>query len=185
MAGAQTVCPADTDKTRKPDEMARFNRRGLVLGASAALFVSGCGGRNREQPKTKLNITVFADTSVNPNEEGTPSPVVVRVYELKGVGAFNQVDYFDLLDDDASALGADLIAKQEIELKPGDQTELDRPTTREAEYLGVVAGFRDISSAQWRTTYELKSRRRNRVTILVSGLSVSVEGGRRRRFGLI
>lgn len=185
MADAQTVHPAGTAGAREPDEMARFNRRGLVIGAGAALIVGGCGGRNKEQPKTKLNITVFADTSVNPNEEGTPSPVVVRVYELKGVGAFNQVDYFDLLDDDTSALGADLIAKQEIELKPGDQKELDRPTTKEAEYLGVIAGFRDISSAQWRTTYELKSKRRNKLTVLVSGLSVTVEGGRRRRFGLI
>lgn len=164
-----------------------ITRRSLVASAGAVslLGLVGCGRGQPQQPQTKLAINVFADSSINPNEDGTPSPVVVRVYTLKGDAAFNQADYFDLLDNDTDALGADLIAKQEIELKPGDQQVLDRPTTKEAEFIGVIVGFRDISAAQWRTTFELKSKRGNKLTVLISGLSVTVSGSAQRRFGVI
>lgn len=173
--------------TRKRTYELGVSRRAFVVSAVsfASLGLIGCGRNQPQQPQTKLQITIFADSSINPNEDGTPSPVVVRVYSLKSDAAFNQADYFDLLDNDTDALGADLIEKQEVELKPGDQTVLDRPTTQEAEVIGVIAGFRDISAAQWRTTFELKSKRGNNLTVLISGLSVTVTGKKQRRLGLI
>ena len=69
----------------------RWSRSLLPLACSLALAV-GCGG------PPLLRGAINADPSVNPDRGGRPSPIVVRVYELKSVAAFNSADFFSLFD---------------------------------------------------------------------------------------
>ena len=75
-----------------------------VLAAAAALFLlSACGG----PPKpAQVSGTIEASTSVNPSLSKRPSPVQVRVYELKTPTAFNNADFVSLYQRDQAELGA-------------------------------------------------------------------------------
>src|SRR5262249_4377528 len=67
------------------------------LAATAAVVVAGCA---RGPKPTPIGVTLNADAGINPNDEGKSSPVVVRLYELKGLKAFNNASFFDIMDDE-------------------------------------------------------------------------------------
>lgn len=161
-----------------------FTRRKLskAVVVCAAAVAAGC---SRLPKPTPVSVLLIADDNINPNEAGEPSPVVVRIYELKGVKAFNNADYFDFVDDDAKTLGADLIASQEYELTPGEEEDYKREISSEATHLAVVAGFRNIQSATWRTSVELKKSKKNKFAIYFTSLAVRIQNMPHRRFGLI
>lgn len=99
---------------------------------------------------TKARMTVVAQSDVNPDAGGRPSPVVVRVYQLQQDAKFANADFFALFDDEQQALGADLLARDEIELAPGERKVLQVEVKGDAKFLGAVAAFRDIRNSQWR-----------------------------------
>ena len=150
----------------------RLHLRQLLFVALAALPLADCASM---APKTTaLKFLVTADNTVNPDERGNPYPIVVRIYELKQASQFNQLSYFELTNSDVTKLGSDLVAKREIELKPGDTQTFDRDTPIETHNIGVIAGFRNIDNAQWRAVAEIKPERGNQVVIKVTAYSVSV-----------
>ena len=158
-------------------------RRALWLGlaGAAAISVAGCA---RGPEPTPIEVTLNADSGTNPNVQGEPSPVVVRIYELKGVKAFNNASYFDLMDDEAKTLGAELIASREYEMTPGKKQKYDRDISAEATHVGVIAGFRNIQSATWRDSIELKQEKKNEFVIFVTSQSVRIEKLRGRVLGV-
>lgn len=150
-----------------------MTRRAACLGTGSlmVLGLSACGSAPKPTP---VKIAINADAAVNPGENGQASPIVVRVYELKGIKAFSNASYFDF-DKEAETLGADLIKSSEYELVPGSSKEYKSEISSEAAYVGVVASFRNIQSAQWRDSIELKKGKKNEFVILVTGLAVRVQ----------
>jgi len=119
-----------------------------VAGAVALMFVA-CGGKPpKPPPPTKAAIVVAAD--VNPDSSGRPSPIVVRLYQLKEEGAFNAASYFAVWDKEQSTLGPSLESREEYELQPGQTRELILKIPPEARYLGAVAAYRDLNNSRWK-----------------------------------
>jgi len=153
-----------------------------LSGVAAFATLAGC---SRVPPPTPIKIEIQADEFTNPNENGDPAPVVVRVYQLKEVTAFENAEYFDLADDEAKVLGGDLIGVQEFELTPGESKDYTRDVSSEATHLGVIASFRDIDSAQWRDTIELQQEKKNQFIIYLTSLAVRIQKLRNRRLGVL
>lgn len=61
-----------------------------------------------------------------PNGNGRPSPIVVRLFELKHPVTFENADFFSLYERAKETLAPDLVASEEIELRPGE-SEHPRP----------------------------------------------------------
>ena len=91
-----------------------------------------------------------ATSDVNPDASGRPSPVVIRVYQLKDDAAFRSADYFPLFDDEQKTLGADLLSRKEYVLAPAEQRRIEVELALDAKFVGVLAAYRDIRNAQWR-----------------------------------
>ncbi len=93
---------------------------------------------------------------MNPDTRGRASPMALRVYVLKTSSGFDTADFFALFDKDVATLGADLIKKEEILLKPGDTQALSFVLSADARAIGILAAYRDLSRAQWRQTITLQ-----------------------------
>ena len=154
------------------------------LEVSGISLLAGLGACSRTPPPTPIKVQLQADEYTNPNENGEPSPVVVRVYQLKEVTAFQNAEYFDLADNDKKVLGGDLIGVQEYEMTPGKSQDYNRDVSSEATHIGVVASFRDIESAQWRDTIELQQEKKNEFVIYLTSLAVRIQKLRNRRLGV-
>jgi type VI secretion system protein VasD len=100
--------------------------------------------------KTKFAMTLAASADSNPDATGRPSPVVVRVFQLKTDAAFKGADFFQLFDDDQKVLGPELISRDEYVLAPSEKKTIDVVVSRDARFVGALAAFRDIRNAQWR-----------------------------------
>ena len=106
-------------------------------------------------PTRQLQLAIQAGTLLNPDFLNRPSPVVVRVYLLRAEITFGAADFFSLFERDAATLGADLLAREELQLRPGRVVTVSREFPPEARYLGVVVAFRDVEKSTWRAVSNL------------------------------
>ncbi len=114
------------------------------------------------------------DAGVNPDAHGRPSPVVVRLYELKALAAFRSSDFFSLFDHDQQTLGVELVTKEEYLLEPGYKRQFDRKLQPDTRFIGVIAAFRDLERSQWRATMTVVQQETTPVFIRIEANKVSV-----------
>ena len=155
-----------------------------MLASLACLFASGCAFGDKGPKTTGLRFIVSADELINPNAESQPSPVLLRIYELKSLTAFTQANFFELLDNDTALLGSDMIAKREIEIKPEERQAFDRATPVETHFIGVIAGFRENDKAIWRASLELTPEQSGSVVVKLTAQAVSISFTRDKSLGL-
>lgn len=140
---------------------------GALAGCSTAKSLVGLG-------PTRLQATIEATRDVNPDQSGRPSPVVVRFYVLRSNSAFERADFFALFDQDAATLGNEMISSEQLNLSPGEKRPIEKELADDAQYIGVMAAYRDFGSAKWRSTYALTPKRKNEVAITVGSQAVSI-----------
>lgn len=123
----------------------------LVVFAGCASF-SGCSSTPRPTKPTMLTATIEATAAVNPDAKGRASPVVVRWFELRSVSTFNSADFFSLWDRERETLSSELIARDELLLRPSEAKKLERTLQPETRYIGVIASYRDLERSNWRAS---------------------------------
>ena len=111
----------------------------------------GCSSPPPKPPQpVNVKLTLAASPDVNPDGQNRPSPIVVRIYQLKDDTGFKDADYFALYDKEAATLAAALVSRVEFELAPGEKRTADYAVSPDTRYIGVAAAYRDIRNAQWR-----------------------------------
>lgn len=145
-------------------------RCAAVLAAAVVLLLSACGG----PPKpAQVSGTIEASTSVNPSISKRPSPVLVRVYELKTATAFNNADFVSLYQRDQAELGADMLGRDEFTLGPGESKPYAKTLSPETRFIGVFAAYRDLERSKWRTVLPVQPGKKQQIVIRAEELSVS------------
>jgi type VI secretion system protein VasD len=146
---------------------ARWSR--LLPVAVALGLTVGCGASAR-----LVRGSIAAGAGANPDVHGRPSPVVVRVYELKALAAFNAADFFSLFEREAETLGSDLVSREEYELRPAESRPYQRQLQPDTKFMGVVAAFRDLENSRWRQSAPVPAKGHATVTIGVDAQAVTV-----------
>lgn len=149
-----------------------MNRRQAIVLAAAAV-VAGCGLLPTSGPKpTTLEMTLAAGSQLNPNAQRRPSPVLVRVFDLKTPAGFEAANFDALFERDRETLAAELVARDEFVLKPGEARKIDRALAADTKVLGIAVAFREIERASWRTTVAVKPNAKNRIHVALDGVTV-------------
>ena len=104
---------------------------------------------------------------LNPDINDRPSPIVLQLIELKNPVAFEHADFFSLYQRPREVLAPDLVAMEELELRPGEERTYKLSAQPESRYLAVLAAYRDLPQAQWRIVLPLDSKERNEVELLL------------------
>ena len=135
---------------------------GILYGCAAAPVVT-----------TLLNGSVQAAAGVNPSVSKRPSPLLVRVYELKGATAFNNADFVALFQRDQAELGADMVSREEIMLNPGETRPITKTLATETRFIGVFAAYRDLERARWRAIVAIEVGKKNNLLVRADELAIS------------
>lgn len=159
---------------------ARLPVYGAIFCAMIALL-SGCsssksrvGGVLNLDTDLKLNFVVEND--INPDENKRPSPVFVRLYELKSPVAFMKSDFIDLYERDKEVLGGDLLNKQMLRPLPPGVTRTDNLVLKSgATQVGIYVEFSQYRGSSYKATFPvtLNNVVKNEVTIRISGNEIS------------
>lgn len=143
--------------------------------AAMAGFITACSAPKPPPPPpvTEISGTLTASADVNPSMGRRPSPLLVRVYELKASTAFNKADFISLYQRDQAELGAEMVAREETILDPGDSRPINKVAAPETRFVGVFAAYRDIDHAQWRSVLAIQPGQKQRITISAQQLAIS------------
>jgi type VI secretion system protein VasD len=102
------------------------------------------------EASVKASLTIAVAGDANPDRNGRPSQVIVRIYQLRTDSAFAAADLLPLYDDEKAILGPELISRDEFVLQPADSRTIDVAVSKETRFIGAIVPFRDDRNAQWR-----------------------------------
>ena len=146
--------------------------RRLLLGAvPAALVIEGCVG---PPAPAVVDVTIRANSDINPNPAGTPVSVAVRLYFLTARGRFDAVDVYSLMQREAQALGTESMGFEEVVVRPGETRKVTLMPKLGARSIGIAVLFRDIDRAQWRLVAPIAESGLTRLTISISGTKAAL-----------
>lgn len=152
--------------------------RGAACALASVILMSACKSPPPPPPPTVVRLNVNALAQVNPDRLGRPSPVVVRVYELKTTAAFDSADFFTLYGHDQATLGPDLNAKNEFLLKPGESQSVEQAVQPGTKFVAVVAAYRDIERSRWRATAPVPPNQTTALDMRIGAADVSIAAHR-------
>ena len=148
--------------------------RSLAAIGIAALL-AGCASTPKPEPMT---CAIETSAQVNPTEGKRPSPVLLRVYGLKSAAAFGSADFVAIYQRDQTELAADITVKDEYLMAPGETRSCSKMLPPETRFIGVIAAFRDLEHATWRSVTPVEGGKKNKVTVRVAPLAVDVSTSR-------
>ena len=95
-----------------------------------------------------LKIDLIARHALNQNERGQSLSTLVRIYQLKDKQKFESALYRDLLNQDKTTLGDDLLETKEVIIRPGEAIAIDSEIHKNMDYVGVVVFFNRADNEQ-------------------------------------
>lgn len=119
----------------------------LILLSVSIVSLSACSSINSSvgglfNMDTDLEIKFKVDADVNPDDDKKPSPLFIRMYQLKSTKMFSRANFIDLYEKDKEVLGADMISKQKLRrIKPGESRTENFVLNKETRYIGLYAEF--------------------------------------------
>lgn len=150
-----------------------LERRRLLLSVSAVCVLTSCASTPKP---VVVKLTMQAAPGINPDQRGRPSPVALKLFELKSLSSFERSDFFSLFDRERETLGPELVARDEFVIKPGDRIVQDRKLSPDARFLGVVVGYRDLERSQWRLSIPVEAASAQPLIIDVDANRVAIKG---------
>ena len=153
--------------------MNAFGMRSAWPTTCALLVLMSASCATKPPPSTEVTGMLQAAANVNPSTSKRPSPLLVRVYELKSATAFNNADFVSLYQRDQAELGAEMIGREEVILNPGDSRPINKLTAPETRFVGVFAAYRDLDHAKWRSVVAIQPGQKQRILINAEELSIS------------
>ncbi|SDR77794.1 type VI secretion system protein VasD [Halopseudomonas sabulinigri] len=138
-----------------------------LLAALCTVLIGGCSSLSPYSDLTKVDLSLQGSERLNPDINDRPSPIVLQLIELKNPVAFEHADFFSLYQRPREVLAPDLVAIEELELRPGEERTYKLAASPDSRYLAVLAAYRDLPQAQWRIVVPLHSEDRNTVALLL------------------
>ena len=141
-----------------------------------AMLLAGCSGLSPFSSLTKLDLTLAAGERLNPDLHGRPSPVVVRLIELRHPVAFENSDFYSLYERAEQVLPKDWVSAEELELRPGERRLLKLSVAPHSRYVGVLAAYRDLPHVQWRWVLPITPQRRTQAELVLDETGIRQVG---------
>ena len=134
-------------------------------------------GKNPPPPPkpTHIIFEIEASGDLNPNPEGRPSPLALRIYELKSLSKFTKADFLALYEKDQSVLGGDLVRKEELILQPNEKKTLHIEPSDDTRVIGAFAAFRKYEQARWKASTNVRPHETTVVHISARGTSLEMQ----------
>jgi len=120
------------------------------------------------------DLTLYLDVKpfINPDDKKNPSPLFIRMYELKGSKKFARADFLSLYERDKEVLGTDFVAKQELKrLIPGESRKEHFVLNKETKYIALFGEFLKYKGADFKVVTPVVSN-----NVFASYVSVQVNG---------
>ncbi|NLS11773.1 type VI secretion system lipoprotein TssJ [Vibrio sp. SM6] len=140
--------------------------------------LSGCSS-NREvvfSPSTPVSVHIQASKDINTFADQKPRPLIVRLYQLRESGAFENGDFVTLYQGDTQVLADSLIDSKVIPaVVPGELRNFTLEVHQETKFIAVLAEFAAYQSAGTKAVVPLvENPDENPVLIQISHAKIEI-----------
>jgi len=126
---------------------------------------------------TDIKIDFIIDSDVNPDDLDTPSPLFIRMYELKSNKLMKKADFLDIYEQDKKILGADMVAVHRLKrFTPGENRSEQFVLKKDTGFVALYAEFSKFRESKYKLIVPVVANNvfRNKATIRVSGNQISL-----------
>lgn len=149
----------------------------IIVIALLITSISGCTQvRKKLEFETKAQIDFTAANDINPNTEGRPSPVVVKLFKLADSRQFKQQDFLALYENAKERLGVDLLEAVNLkEFAPNEHRTEQLKLTPDVKYIGILVEYSRYKEAQATMVLPIESYKANAYRVKLSHLNVRLQ----------
>ncbi|MGH1470069.1 MAG: type VI secretion system lipoprotein TssJ [Cellvibrionaceae bacterium] len=126
-----------------------------TLLITSLIVLMGCTAPNYVWPAYD-KITLFANKTVNPDDNNRPSPIQVKIYELAARTTFDNLDFQSLFNNGSTLLSDELISEETFVIQPNETLSHKIELNKTATHVAIVAAYRKIDGARWKHIYPIK-----------------------------
>ena len=126
----------------------RPNASAVATAAAAPPVTDALGRRS-------LRLSIQAERVLNTDRQQGSASLALRVYVLSDGQVIQRASFDSLYDNDEATLGASLLRRESVHLRPGETRELVLALSDEARFIAVVAAYRELERSQWRAVLPL------------------------------
>lgn len=139
--------------------------------------LSGClQVRKKLEIETKAEIDFYAASDVNPNTEGRPSPVVIKLFKLADSRQFKQQDFLALYENAKERLGVDLLETVQLkEFAPNEQRIEKFKLNPDVKYMGILVEYSRYKEATATLVLPIESYKTNKYRVKLSHLNIRTQ----------
>jgi len=132
-----------------------------------------------QKPPRNVSLKLHAGVNLNSDAAGRPLALVVRLYKLRQLQNFEQASYDTFLNPqrEKEAIGADLVEVREITLVPGQKYEINEKVSKEANFLAIVALFRNPAPQRWKIVFPATEAEKLGVTVGLHACAITIGNG--------
>ncbi|WP_299439337.1 type VI secretion system lipoprotein TssJ [uncultured Rhodospira sp.] len=165
----------DSAARRARQAMSRrgFGMLGLATTLTMGLALGACTPEP-PPPPTLVNLGINAGPMINMSPAGQPAPVQVHVYWLRAATAMQQADFFQVTEQPEATLGQELVAHQQVTVRPGQGVSIQRTANQGETHVGIVAAYRDLDTVNWRSVATLQPHAQNFIDVDLGPRGVSL-----------
>ncbi|WP_330925365.1 type VI secretion system lipoprotein TssJ [Candidatus Sororendozoicomonas aggregata] len=152
----------------------RSSCKPVALVAFVTFVLSGCASKLNPyywfvDRETTLNLTLSAGKEINNSRSEVPSPLVVRLYELKSAELFQSADFLGIFLRDSKILQQSLVKKRRLpSIKPGGQFAKKYTLDKSTSYVALFGEFEDYNSAVPSVIYKVTKGDDNNLKVLIN-----------------
>ncbi len=153
----------------------------LVFGIAVVLSVASCSS-SKEKPAlpivvdTEIFLEIKAKDNINPDDSNIPSPLFVRLYELKSEKTFMKENFLDLYEKDKKILGEDMLAKHELKhLIPGENSMNNYTLEKDSQYVGLYAEFVQYQNSGYKLIVPVVKSVDGKMSVVISVSGNNIE----------
>lgn len=158
----------------------------LPLIAMLSIMLSGCGLFQKagiakptpleDQPYT-LNLRLSASETANPNNQGRPSPLLVRVFMSAPDPEINSSTFEKVFDLNNQTMNPRPM--QAITIRPGEVRDVVLQLNKSQTQLMIAAAYRDPHQAIWKAAAIISPTKTVNASATLGDTQISIEPGSR------
>ena len=149
--------------------------RVLVLSFFSIMLISCANVAKVLDLDSDLEMEMKALADINPDDNDLPSPLVIRLYELKDNKQFEQMEFYDIYERDEEILGKNLIARHVLKhFTPDSQRNEKMVLRNNTRFVGLFAEFSQYKNSKYRAVFEVSPHLDSKVKIILSGTELQL-----------
>ncbi|MFM9272012.1 type VI secretion system lipoprotein TssJ [Halomonas elongata] len=115
-----------------------------------------------EDRPSRVDLSMLAAPSMNPNTQGEGTPLRFQILQLKDDSMLMSADHRQLQEDLEEALGTNYLTHDDFTLLPG-QFKFYEPfeVEEDTRYIGIIAFYSNPNQAQWKKVVDIDDRGRD------------------------